>query len=116
MTTKKPLVDFVKQFITSKDDFNEFEYLLLDYKRYIEGNHKKLKHETIYLDTTTLHSDILSRLNKLEKPQRYLTEKIGISRSLLFRLSKGAKIDFESFLKITAWMGKDMNIYLKNQT
>ena len=114
MKSRELLMSFVKTFITSKEDLNEFEYLLLDYKRYIEGNHKKLKHETIYLDTEALHSDILSRLNKLGKPQKYLTEKIGISRSLLFRLSKGSKIDFESFLKITAWMDKDMNIYLKN--
>lgn len=114
MKSRELLMSFVKDFITSKEDLNEFEYLLLNFRNDSDGFKKKSSHSAIYLDTEALHSDILSRLNKLGKPQKYLNEKIGISRSVLFRLSKGAKIDFESFLKITAWMDKDMNIYLKN--
>ena len=65
------------------------------------------------LDTKLMHSDILKRLNAIKKPQRYITDKIGISRSTFWRLSTGQDITIETFLTLINWLEKEPNRYIK---
>ena len=67
----------------------------------------------LFLDTKKMHHDILSRLNKINKPQRYLCEKLGIGRATLHRLSKGHELKVDTFLKLLNWMDVDINSYIK---
>lgn len=64
------------------------------------------------LDTVKMHRDILRRLNSINKPQKYLTEKLGVSRATFHRLSKGHEMKVNTFLKLVEWMEKDVNEYL----
>jgi len=66
------------------------------------------------LDTKKIHFDILKRLNSINKPQRHLTEKIGISRATFWRLSKGHDITTSTFFILVEWLEKDINRYIKN--
>jgi len=68
-----------------------------------------------YLDTKKIHKDILIRLIKIEKPQKYLTEKIGISRATFWRLSKGEAHELKvgTLLKLVDWLEKDITHYIK---
>jgi predicted DNA-binding transcriptional regulator AlpA len=65
------------------------------------------------LDTQKMHSDILRRLNSINKPQRYLTQKLGVSRATFWRLSKGQELKVNTFLKLVEWLEHDVNRYLK---
>ena len=65
------------------------------------------------LDTKLMHSDILKRLNAIKKPQRYITDKLGISRSTFWRLSTGQDITMETFLTLITWLEKEPNRYIK---
>ena len=65
------------------------------------------------LDTKLMHSDILKRLNAIKKPQRYITDKLGISRSTFWRLSTGQEITMETFLTLITWLEKEPNRYIK---
>ena len=65
------------------------------------------------LDTKLMHSDILKRLNAIKKPQRYITDKLGISRSTFWRLSTGQDISMETFLTLINWLEKEPNRYIK---
>ena len=65
------------------------------------------------LDTKLMHSDILKRLNAIKKPQRHITEKLGISRSTFWRLSTGQDITMETFLTLINWLEKEPNRYIK---
>ena len=65
------------------------------------------------LDTKLMHSDILKRLNAIKKPQRYITDKLGISRSTFWRLSTGQDITMETFLTLINWLEKEPNRYIK---
>lgn len=65
------------------------------------------------LDTKLMHSDILKRLNSIKKPQRYITDKLGISRSTFWRLSTGQDITMETFLTLVNWLEKEPNRYIK---
>ena len=65
------------------------------------------------LDTKLMHSDILKRLNAIKKPQRYITDKLGISRSTFWRLSTGQDITIETFLTLINWLEKEPNRYIK---
>ena len=67
----------------------------------------------IELDTKLMHSDILKRLNAIKKPQRYITDKLGISRSTFWRLSTGQDITMETFLTLITWLEKEPNRYIK---
>lgn len=64
------------------------------------------------LDTKKMHFDILKRLNSIKKPQRYLTEKLGVSRATFWRLSQGHEMKVNTFLKLVEWMEGDINDYL----
>jgi predicted DNA-binding transcriptional regulator AlpA len=64
------------------------------------------------LDTKKMHYDILKRLNSIKKPQRYLTEKLGVSRATFWRLSQGHEMKVNTFLKLVEWMEGDINDYL----
>jgi len=65
------------------------------------------------LDTKLMHSDILKRLNEIKKPQRYLTEKLKISRATFWRLSQRKDITVNTFLILAQWLDKDLNRYIK---
>ena len=65
------------------------------------------------LDTKLMHSDILKRLNAIKKPQRYITDKLWISRSTFWRLSTGQDITMETFLTLINWLEKEPNRYIK---
>ena len=65
------------------------------------------------LDTKLMHSDILKRLNAINKPQRYITDKLGISRSTFWRLSTGQDITMETFLTLITWLEEEPNRYIK---
>lgn len=64
------------------------------------------------LDTKKMHGDILRRLNSIGKPQRYLTEKLGISRATFWRLSQGHELMVNTFLKLAEWLDEDINRYI----
>lgn len=59
-----------------------------------------------------MHSDILKRLNSINKPQRYLTEKLGVSRATFWRLSQNKDMKLFTFLKLVDWLEEDLNKYL----
>lgn len=65
------------------------------------------------LDTKKMHIDIIKRLNKIKKPQRYLTDKLGIARSTFWRLSQGHELKVTTFLKLVEWMDEPIEKYLK---
>ena len=67
------------------------------------------------LDTKLMHSDILKRLNAIKKPQKYLTDKLGISRATFWRLSTGNDITMQTFLKLVTWLEKEPTRYIKPQ-
>ena len=67
-----------------------------------------------YLDRTKLHTDILKRLNEIEKPQRYLEKRINLSRATLSRLlKKDSTINFETFFKLIDWLSEEPETYIK---
>lgn len=67
-----------------------------------------------YIDRKKLHTNILKRLNQLEKPQRYLETRINLSRSTLHRLLKeDANLDFVTFFKLINWLGEEPKKYIK---
>lgn len=65
------------------------------------------------LKTKLMHRDILIRLNSINKPQRYLTEKLGISRSTLWRLNLEKDITVETFLKLVQWLERSPERYIE---
>jgi len=67
----------------------------------------------MYLDTKKIHFDILKRLNSIDKPQRYLADKLIISRATFWRLSQGKEITTSTFFKLIEWLDKDLNYYIK---
>jgi predicted DNA-binding transcriptional regulator AlpA len=67
------------------------------------------------LDTQKMHSDILKRLNAINKPQKHLTEKLGISRATFWRLSKGHEMKVNTFLKLVEWLEQPVTRYLKEE-
>lgn len=60
-----------------------------------------------------MHRDILIRLNSINKPQRYLTEKLGISRTTLWRLNLEKDITVETFLKLVQWLERSPERYIQ---
>lgn len=66
----------------------------------------------IVLNHKKLHTDIVRKLNRLNIPQRQLSEQQGFSRSSLFRIQKGKPIKFELFLILVDWLEVDPNNYL----
>lgn len=65
------------------------------------------------LDTNKMHHDILKRLNQLSRPQRYLTNKLGVSRSTFWRLSQDKDITVKTFLTLVKWLDKPIDRYIK---
>ena len=68
------------------------------------------------LRTDKMHKDILKRLNSINKPQRYLTEKLGVARSTMWRLGQGKDITVSTFLILAEWLDdgiQDINKYIK---
>ena len=65
------------------------------------------------LDTKLMHSDILKRLNAIKKPQRKKKKKLGISRAIFWRISKGMPVTMETFLTLINWLEKEPNRYVK---
>lgn len=67
-----------------------------------------------YIDRKKLHTDILSRLNEIEKPQRYLEKRINLSRATLSRLlKKDSSINFDTFFKMIDWLSEEPETYIK---
>ena len=67
-----------------------------------------------YIDRKKLHTDILRRLNEIEKPQRYLEKRINLSRATLSRLlKKDSSINFETFFKLIDWLSEEPETYIK---
>lgn len=67
-----------------------------------------------YIDRKKLHTDILRRLNQLDKPQRYLEKRINLSRATLYRLLKeDANLDFTTFFKLINWLSEEPETYIK---
>ena len=62
-----------------------------------------------------MHKDILIRLNKIKKPQNYLTKKLNISRSTFWRLSQNKDITMQNFLILVHWLEYDPIRYIKKQ-
>ena len=65
------------------------------------------------LKTQLIHTDILKRLNEIKKPQRYITEKLNISRSTMFRMSQNKDITMNTFLTLLNWLNYEPNRYIK---
>lgn len=65
------------------------------------------------LDTKLIHSDILKKLNAMNKSQRYFIEKFNFSKSFFWRLSKGKDISMKTFLTVLNWIEKDPSRYIK---
>ena len=68
----------------------------------------------LIVDTKLIHSDILKRLNAIKKPQRHITEKLGISRAIFWRMSKGMPVTMETFLTLLNWLENEPNRYIKD--
>lgn len=64
------------------------------------------------LNTKRMHGDILRRLSSIDKPQKYLTSKLGISRATFWRLGQGKEITVSTFLTLVKWLDKDANYYI----
>jgi hypothetical protein len=60
-----------------------------------------------------IHRDVLRRLYQIDKSQDYLSRKLGIGRSTIWRLSKEKEISMSNFLKIINWLDKDISEYVK---
>lgn len=63
-------------------------------------NHKKM------------HKDILKRLNAIGKSQDFLSKKLEIGRSTIWRLSKGKEISTTNFFKIIEWLDNGIEEYI----
>lgn len=112
MKSRENLIRFVKNLTDRADDMLEFNDLLVEYRNDLTGKYRDKSDTGLKIDTIRLHSDILTRLDRLEKPQKYLVEKLGISRSVFFRLSKGHEMTLDTFLKLVNWIDKDINDYI----
>lgn len=64
------------------------------------------------LNHKKLHTDILKKFNRLNLSQREGSEKIGVSRSTINRISKQHPIHLETYLRITDWLEKELEVYL----
>lgn len=65
------------------------------------------------VDYDKMHTDIVKKLNRLNISQRQASERIGISRATIFRVSKYKPLQLETYIKITDWLEKDLNYYIK---
>lgn len=65
------------------------------------------------LKTKLIHTDVMKRLNAINKPQMYLEKKLLISRATFYRLSIGRPITMETFLKLINWLDKEPGEYIK---
>lgn len=68
--------------------------------------------EELWINTELIHKKIIVRLKQINKPQRFLPEKLKINRSTLFRMSKRKEITIDTFLKITNWLHEDPNKFI----
>lgn len=62
-----------------------------------------------------MHLDILKRLNSINKPQKYLTKKLGISRATFWRLSQGHELKMNTFLKLVEWLEMPLERYINHK-
>lgn len=65
------------------------------------------------INTKKLHTDILKKLNEINKPQRYLPNKIGVSRMVLWRIQNNGEITMKTFLRLLDWLDKEPGRYIK---
>lgn len=65
------------------------------------------------VDYNKMHTDIVRKLNRLNISQRQASEKIGISRATIFRISKQKPILLETYIKITDWLEQGLDYYIK---
>jgi len=66
------------------------------------------------LNHEKLHLDIVRKLNRINRPQKYLSKKLGVSRSTLWRINNKKEIKLTTFLKLVKWLEKDIKLYIKN--
>jgi hypothetical protein len=66
----------------------------------------------IVFDTRLIHKDILKKLNAINKPQRYLTEKLNISRATFWRMQQGKRITIDVFLTVLNWLDNEPQRYI----
>ncbi len=65
------------------------------------------------LNNQKLFSDVLRKLNRLNKSQRHLPDTIGVKRSTLWRLGRNKTITMETFLKLVTWLEREPGIYIE---
>lgn len=73
---------------------------------------KPFELNNISLDGKSMHRAILKKLNELDKPQAFLNERIGISRSTILRISKKNEMTMETYFKIIQWLDVDLTEYI----
>ena len=67
------------------------------------------------LNIKKLHQDILIKLNKVQKTQEYLADKIKLGKSVFWRISKQKPITFETFFKLIEWLDENPETYFEKQ-
>lgn len=67
--------------------------------------------EKLRFDAIKLYYDICIKLNELNQSQRFITEKLGISRTILFRLNKNKEIKLDSLLTLLTWLEEPVDNY-----
>lgn len=65
------------------------------------------------LNNEKLSRDLYKRLNEIEKPQAYICDRLGLTRSTFWRISRGRPITLETFFKLMGWLDADLNQYIK---
>ena len=69
-------------------------------------------HTGMELDTIMLHRHIVRKLRLMSEPQRYLTERVGVSRATMWRLTQGHELKTNTLLKLVEWLDEDINKYI----
>ena len=67
---------------------------------------------TLEFDNLKLHRDVLRKLRSINKPQRYLNKKVGVSRGTVMTLADNRGLRLSTVLKLISWLDADINNYL----
>lgn len=59
-----------------------------------------------------MHTHLVRRLNSINKSQDYISKKLGIGRSTIWRLSKGKEISTSNLFKILTWLDNGVMPYM----
>lgn len=75
---------------------------------------KPFEGDSLRLNTEKLFTDLTKKLNAIKQSQGYLTKRLNISRSTLWRVSQNKEITVQTFLKLVSWLEEDVNRYIKS--